>query len=224
MNFLDEAFSPFITPNAPTNQKDFAFGQIFKAPMYYLHQRLEIWRPEEIDQKQHRAKNFNITTSLADAFKRSLPYSYPPLATNEEFIALKAKRRPVILLQPPDPVLQEVKAVSNGMKLVRHLCIVAPAFSLENAVGDRKVPPEFIARVRQLEYPQFQFLPKGGPITVDSLVRLDEAQSVAIQHLEHTGYSLSDDALAVFRSQVSFFMGVADGGDFAGWRNLLAED
>jgi hypothetical protein len=184
---------------------------------------LEIWRPEEVHQRLHVAKNFNIKTSLTDAFKKALPYSIPPLGTDEEFIALKAKPRPVILIQPPDDSLEQVKAVSMGMKLVRHLCVVAPVFSLQNAVGYTKVSADFIARVRQLEYPQFQFLPKGGPITVDSLVRLDEAQSVAIQNLEHTGYSLSDDALSVFRSQVSFFMGGADGGDFAGWRKLLAE-
>jgi hypothetical protein len=59
--------------------------------------------------------------------------------------------------------LEEVKAVSMGMKLARHLCVVAPAFSLQNAVGYTKISAEFIASVRQLEYPQFQSLPKGGP-------------------------------------------------------------
>jgi hypothetical protein len=117
----------------------------------------------------------------------------------------------------------EVKGVSKGMKLARHLCVVAPAFSLEDAVGYQKATDEFIARVRRLEYPQFLFVPKGGPMTLDSLVRLDELQSVAIQHLEPTGYTLSPEALTAFRSQVSLFMGGPDGGDFAGYRSLLAD-
>ncbi len=101
---------------------------------------------------------------------------------------------------------------------------MAPAFSLENAVGYQKANEEFIARVRRLIYPQFLFVPKGGPITLDSLVRLDELQSVAIQNLEHTGYSLSPDVTATFRSQVSLFLGGLDVGDFAEYRKLLAED
>jgi hypothetical protein len=224
MTFLDDLISPFIVANAPSDQKQFACGQIFWAPVYYPHQLLEIWRPETVHQQLHTATNFNIKTGLSDCFAKALPYSFPRLETNEEFIALRAKKRPVILIQPPDHSLTTVKIPSSGIKLARHLCVVAPAFSLVDAAGYTKVADEFIARVRQLEYPQFQFLPKGGPLSLDSLIRLDEAQSVAIQNLEHTGYSLAEDALSVFRSQVSFFLSGFDSGDFAGWRKLLAED
>jgi hypothetical protein len=223
VTFFDELISPFISPNAPTNQKDFAFGQIFCAPVYYPHQILQIWRPKDLDQKLHTATDFNIKTTVPDAFRRTVPYTNPYLATNEEFIALRAKKRPVILIQPPDPSLIEVKGVSKGIKLDRHLCVVAPAFSLEDAVGYQKATVEFIARVRRLDYSQFLFVPKGGPMTVDSFVRLDELQSVAIQHLEPTGCALSPEALATFRAQVSFFLGGLDGGDFAEYRRLLAD-
>lgn len=222
MAFLDELISPFVVTGAPTKQDEFAFGQIFRAAIYYPHQRLELWRPANVHQQYHIATNFNITTAATDAFSRELPYSNPPLETTEEFIALKAKKRPVILIQPPDPALSEVPKVSMGIKLERHLCVVAPLFGLANAEGYSRVSGEFLGRVRQLEYPQFCFIPKCGPFTKDSLIRLDEVQSVAIQNLEHTGFSLSQEAVSVFRSQVSFFMGGSDGGDFAGYRDLLA--
>ncbi len=224
MAFLDEVFSPLIAAGAPTNQKDFAFGQVFRAAMYYPHQRLEIWRPANLDQQLHIASNFNIATNPPDAFRKILPYSYPPLKTEEEFIALKAKKRPVVLIQPPDPSLAQVPKVSMGIKVERHLCVVAPVFGLTNPEGYSRASDEFLGRVRRLEYPQFLFLTKGGPVTEDSLVRLDELQSVAIQNLEHTGSSLSADATSIFRSQVSFFMGGSDGGDFAKCRELLASE
>ena len=224
MAFLDELIAPFIVGGAPTNQKEFAFGQFFWAAMYYPHQLLQIWRPANVHQQYHTATNFNITTNPSDAFKRPLPYSDPPLAANEEFLALKAKRRPVVLIQPPDESLQEVPKVSMGIRVVRHLCVVAPVFGLINPEGYSRAPEEFLSRVRRLEYPQFCFLAASGPLTEDSLLRLDEVQSVAIQNLEHTGFCLSPEALAFFRSQVSFFMGGSDGGDFTGYRDLLASE
>jgi hypothetical protein len=224
MTFIDELIVPFIVPCALTNQKDFTFGQIFKAPVYYPHQRFEVWRPDNVDQRLHTAKNFNIATVVPDAFKKPLPYSYPPLGTNEEFMALRAKIRPVILIQPPNPGLAKAPKVSMGINLERHLCVVAPAFGLENAEGYSRVSDEFLGRVRRLEYPQFCFLAKGGPLTKDSLVRLDELQSIAIMHLQPTGFMLSPEALSLFRSQVSLFTGGSDGNEFADYRDLFTAE
>ena len=62
-----------------------------------------------------------------------------------------------------------------GINLERHLCVVAPAFGLENAEGYSKVSEEFLGRLRRLEYSQFCFVAKAGPLNeADSLIRLDE--------------------------------------------------
>jgi hypothetical protein len=219
--FLDEVIKPFYSTGAPTSLESYALGQIFWAPAYYPHQQLQLWRPLEVDQKLHTAKNFQITTAPADAFKRALPYTSPPLKNNEEFIALKAKRRPVVLLLPPDPSLLTVGKSTGDIKIVRHLCVIAPVFSIVDAVGYSKVPEEFRNRVRRLEYPQFPFLPAGGPLSLDSILRLDELQSVAINNLERTDSCLSDELKAIFRSQVGFFMSGIGGEDFLGYRELL---
>lgn len=224
MAYIDELIVPFIVEGGPTNQTDFAIGQIFQAPVYYPHQRLELWRPYNVDQRLHIAKDFNITTAAKDAFARDLPYSVPPLGTNEEFIAIKAKIRPVLLIQPPDPTLKDAPKVSMGIKLERHLCVVAPIFGLENAEGYSRVSEEFLGRVRRLDYPQFCFLAKGGPLRMDSLVRLDELQSIAIQSLKPTRFKLSDEALCLFQSQLRFFSGTGTRDDFEEYRDLLAEE
>jgi hypothetical protein len=223
MAFIDEVIAPFIVSGAPTKQNEFAFGQILSAPVYYPHQLLEIWRPKNFDQRLHTASDFNIKTGVQDAFKKPLPYSFPGLRVNEEFIAIKSKIRPVVLIQPPDAALAQVGKVSMGINLERHLCVVAPAFGLENEEGYSRVSEDFLVRVRKLEYPQFLFLAKSGPLTKDSLVRLDELQSVAIRHLQPTGFAFSKEALSLFRSQVSLFTGGSDGSEFATYRELLAE-
>jgi hypothetical protein len=45
------------------------------------------------------ASQFRITTAGQDAFKRTLPLHVPRLETNEEFVVVRAKVRPVILIQ-----------------------------------------------------------------------------------------------------------------------------
>ena len=193
-------------------------------PAYYPHQQLQLWRPSEVDQRLHIAKNFNIQSAVVDAFNRPLPYSIPHLKTTEEFIALKAKKRPVVLIQPPDPGLKEVGKGTGGMKIERHLCLVAPIFSIVDDVGYRKVPDEFRNDVRQLEYPQFLFLPKGGALTLDSLLRLDEMQSVAINNLVHTPFCLAPEVSDILKSQAGFFVSGNGGEEYLGYRELLKND
>jgi hypothetical protein len=217
---LDQVFAPFLVTGVPTALEQFGFGQIFWTPAYYPHQQLEIWRPAVVDQKLHWAKNFNIQTGLIDAFNRQLAYFDPHLKHNEGFIALRAKRRPVMLVRPPDAELLKVGKTSGGLKLVRRLCVVAPLFSIVDDIGDAKVPAEFRDRVRQLEYPQFVLFPNGGPIQRDSILRLDELQSVAINNLEHTGFRLAADIEAVLRSQAAFFLTGTGGDEFVGYREL----
>lgn len=218
--FLDEVFDPFYAP-ASKAKDAYCFGQMFWCPAYYPHQNLAIWRPKNFDVKIGTARDFNIQASAADSFSRPLPYTDPVLETNEEFIAIKAKPRPVILLQPPDPSLLAIKKGHYPAKIVRHLCPVVLVYSAANEVGDSKFPPEFVERVRRLEYRQFIFLPKGGPLTVDSIARLDEIQSVAESQLEPTEFALSVDVCNVLKSQVSYFYSGLSGSEFVGWAALL---
>jgi hypothetical protein len=217
---LDEVFDPFYTP-ASKEKETYSFGQMFWCPAYYPHQNVAIWRPKHFDVKLGTARDFNIQASAADCFSRALPYTDPVLETNEEFIAIKAKPRPVILIQPPDPSLLAIKKGHYPAKIVRHLCPVVLVYSAVNEVGDSKFPPEFVERVRRLEYRQFIFLPKGGPLAVDSIARLDEIQSVAEGQLEPTKFALAAGVCKVLKSQVSYFYSGLSGNEFVEWAALL---
>ena len=67
--FLDEVFDSFYTA-ASTSVADYAFGQFFRAPAYYPHQKLDIWRPKNLDVKLGIASDFNIATAGSDARRR----------------------------------------------------------------------------------------------------------------------------------------------------------
>ena len=57
------------------------------------------------------------------------------------------------------------------------------------------------------EFPQFMFLPKKPVLLeVDSLLRLDELQSVFTPHLDPTQHSLGDETLEVLKGQIGFLI------------------
>jgi hypothetical protein len=49
-----------------------------------------------------------------------------------------------------------------------------------------------------MEFPELMFLPKlSGTLEIDSLLRLDEMQSVFVPHLKPTDASLGDELLEI---------------------------
>jgi hypothetical protein len=216
--FLDEVLQPFYEP-CPTSADKFSFGQIFRTPAYYPQQTLEVWRPKNYDPKLGIAQDFEIKNPT-DIFKKMSPYSVPRLRTNEEFLVMRSKPRPVMLVKPPDPMLLKLQGARPG-RITRHICTVALIYRLHDETGAARFPAEVLERIRRLEYPQFLYLPKGGKISEDSLARFDEIQSVALAQLTPTGYSLSSDAVAIARSQVSFHLTGLSGKEFADWAEQL---
>lgn len=95
-------------------------------------------------------------------------------------------------------------------------------YSAEDEAGNSKFDLEFLARVRRLEYRQFLFLPKGGPILLDSVARLNEIQSVAESQLEPNKFALAPDICEVLRSQLSYFFTGLSGDSFGDWAALLS--
>lgn len=217
--FLDELFAPFCT-KLPAPHPPLAFGQIFRVPAYYPHSRLQVWRPKIFDAKIGTASDFNLATPK-DIFSRKTTLSFPPLASNEEFIGIKAKPRPVVLIQPPDPKLSTIPPVQGGGKLARNLAPVGLLYSAVDTAGMSKFDTPFLDRVRVLEYPQFLFIPNGGPVAVDSLARFDELQSVDVSNLERTGYALNPEITSILKSQLSFLLTGLAGAAFQDWATQL---
>jgi hypothetical protein len=105
--FIDEWFSANYKklPLGYANEANFRFGQIFWTHANYPHENLELWRPtpDPSDPTKTIASQFGITAARQDAFKRGLPLHAPRLETNEEFVVIRAKIRPVVLIQTELP-------------------------------------------------------------------------------------------------------------------------
>ncbi len=112
-----------------------------------------------------------------------------------------------------------------GGKVDRHKCTVAQIFSLEDTkTGDAKFSPEFVERLRKMEYPQFMFLPKCGILPVDSLLRLDELQSVFVPHLDATKFMLDDEIVEILRDQIQFLFTNKGPNSFTDLRECLLNE
>lgn len=223
--FIDEWFeSDFYQTLGLNYRNTFQFGQIFWTHAYYPHEHLEVWRPifDATEPTRTIATKFRPQPAGHDAFNHSTPLSAPKLESNEEFIVLRAKKRPVILIRPEMTVSIEDSSRFRN-RLSRKRCLVAQVFSIvDKYTGEAKFSPAFIDRVRRLEFPQFMFLPKKSEvIPVDSLLRLDECQSVFTPHLEPQQYALGENLKQLLRQQLQYLFTDVYVGEYAQLRELL---
>ncbi len=208
--FIDEFFdNGFFQNLVPKDRNNPSFGHIFKTHAYYPHENLEFWRPihDPSEPTQTIAKAFQIYSGREDAFSKRIPLGAPKLETNEEFLVVRAKIRPVIVVVPEMP-FAEVDNTGFRGRVYRRRCLVAQVFGLRDVQSGRaEFSPVFVERVRKMEFPQLLFLPKhSGLFEVDSMLRLDECQSVFTSHLKPTDYSLGPDLTLLLREQLQFLL------------------
>jgi hypothetical protein len=208
--FIDEWFGNDFFKQLPLGfRQHFSFGQFFRTHAYYPHENLEFWRPVSDPNEPTKtiASQFQIVPAGKDAFRRGIPLASPKLETNEEFVVVRAKVRPVILVMPETPPFGVDNRGYRG-KVQRHLCLVAQVYGLGDAkTGRPEFNPSFVDRVRRMEFPQLMFLPaRPGLLDIDSLLRLDELQSVFTPNLDPTQYALGDEVASVLRGQFQFLL------------------
>jgi hypothetical protein len=220
---FDESFKKdFYSPIDLRTDKKKALGRFYWTHTYYPHEHLEFWRPSATDTTSTSATDFRITAAGEDRFNH-LTLANPKLESNEEFVVVRAKRRPVLMLVPPVEI--DEKRSYRGSPVSRKLALVAQIYSVSSArTGEMKFDPAFIANIRELKYPQILFLPqKSGVIEVDSLLRLDECQSVFTNQLEAIPFEFSKPIKEVLQSQFLYLFNETDDDVFSTFRDMCAE-
>ncbi len=225
--FIDEWFGDAFYKKLPLGyHSHFSFGQFFWTHAYYPHENLELWRPipDPGEPTKTIASAFRIVAAPEDAFRRNIPLADPKLETNEEFLVIRAKWRPVLLVQP-EIGLSEIDSRGYRGRVHRRRCLVAQIFGLaDTKTGQAQFAASFVDRVRRMEFPQLLFLPRrAGVLEVDSLLRLDELQSVFTPHLQPTEYCLGDEVIDILRGQIAFLVAGVELGDYMKLRELLLE-
>lgn len=223
--FVDEFFDSGYYQELPLERRNqLKFGRVCWTHAYYPHENLQFFRPvpDSTEPTRTIASKFQIESAGADAFRRRLPLEVPPLKTNEEFLVVRAKKRPVIVVQPELPISPTINRGYGG-RVHRNLCTVAQVFGLADVATRRaEFNPAFVERVRQLEYPHLMFLPeRAGLFEVDSLLRLDELQSVFVAHLEPTKFALVNEIETLLVDQMQFLLTQKGPNSYTELRHLI---
>ncbi|MGA3027900.1 MAG: hypothetical protein ABSF98_24355 [Bryobacteraceae bacterium] len=228
--FIDEWFPAYYKklPLGYNNEANFCFGQIFWTHAYYPHEHLQLWRQVPDDPTEPTrtiGSRFRITAAGQDAFRRALPLHVPKLETNEEFIVVRAKVRPVVLIQSEFPLSGVDNRGFRG-RIQRRRTLVAQVFGLaDTRTGTPEFDQSFMERVRKMEFPQLMFLPQqAGVFEVDSMLRLDEVKSVFVPHLDAKQFCLCDDVANILRHQISFLLTGIGPNDYTDLREFLLND
>ena len=223
--YIDDWFGSNFFKKLPLGfHQNFTLGQFFRTHAYYPHENLELWRPifNPGETTRTLASQFQIVAAPNDAFRRSLPLATPKLETNEEFLVVRAKVRPVVLVMP-EPAPFGVSNTGYAGRVQRHRCIVGQVFGLADPKTQRQAfSSSFVERVRKMEFPQLIFLPASpGLLEVDRILRLDELQSVFTPHLDATQWVLGDEVIEILRGQLHYLLAGVGPSKYTELRELL---
>jgi hypothetical protein len=225
--FIDEWFHDFYQKLPLGHHNKQTFGQLFWTQTYYPHENLQLWRPvpDATELTKTFASHFRIEAAGQDAFQRNLPLHDPKLETNEEFIVVRAKRRPIVLVRPETPSWGIDPQGYRG-KIQRRRCLVAQIYGLaDTQTGQSQFPQTLIDKVRKMEYPELMFLPqRAGLLEVDSLLRLDELQTVFTPHLASTGFALHDEVISILCGQLQMIFTGMGTKDYMDLREMLLRE
>ena len=126
------------------------------------------------------------------------PVLHPPIHTDEEFIPVKTKRRPVIIVSRTHSDIP--RALRRGADFPPSF-LIAPLYTL----GEERYHPEFVERIKAFEYHQFFYLPQNDEHGIrEAFVRFDRIQSVARRNLELTDTMLTQNALDVLHDWLTY--------------------
>jgi hypothetical protein len=160
--------------------------------------------------------------------KIDLPVAAMTLRHGELWAAYRAKKRPCIILGAPGDKVDKAIVRGTGNSATAPTMLVAPSYGVKRNVNRAGYPPEFVERVRHLEYPQFLWdkLPESDD-TPESIVRLDHLQPVGTHYVSYraTAWKLSTDALSVVDDLLSILMrgGVPEDSVVNTYRELIRE-
>jgi len=118
---------------------------------------------------------------------------------NEVWAAYRAKRRPCLVLSNEHPPVDKDLTKGKPNRATAPMMLVAPYFGVASNANRAGYSQEFVERVMNCHYPQFMvdWLPHDGG--EQSILRLDQLQTMGRHHHAYkpTGFRLSDMAIEI---------------------------
>ena len=198
-----------------TQDRSFAAGRLVWAFVKHVDQvpQALVATGRGDNPRQHSLADCEIVPVSSDKlFSRSrLPVAALPCFDREIRAVYRAKKRPVLVLTVPGPEIDR-KALGFTDKpkaMTARTLMVAPFYGIDEGTGRRAGwPAPFVERVKRCEYPEYVYDNLPLDLVKESILRLDHIQPISTHHVayEATGWTLSDEALAVMQEWVAWHL------------------
>lgn len=137
-----------------------------------------------------------------------LPVAGLPHYPGEVRVVLRAKKRPVLVLSTGGSEVPKSLRIGAARYQTNPTLIAAPYYGADQGGSSGGWKPEFVARIRRCEYPQYLWdrLPLSG--RNESVLRLDHLQPVG-RHgdsYELTDFELHEEALGLVDEYLSWLL------------------
>lgn len=159
---------------------------------------------------EHGSANYRFEPLRGSAppAEATLPVAGLPGYPGEVRLVLRAKRRPVLVLSTGGVDVPKALRVGSARYQTNPTIIAAPYYGADQGGSSGGWKPEFVARIRRCEYPQYMWDSLPIPGRRESVLRLDHMQPIG-RHGESydlTEFVLHEDALALLDEYLLWFL------------------
>ena len=179
---ITELLGKFYDTPQGNYHETFFPGQLYWAPTFYLPPHPDVLFEIEPDPTESKLK-FDLRRATPESFRGShRPLKSLDLQTTEELVAVKAKKRLVVLLSQSNTILSDLRAfVAKDRKIHEQSYLCLPIYGVHHGVGERGFPEVVVDRIRALMYNQFFYFPPSSteenPSIYEGIGRLDRIQA-----------------------------------------------
>lgn len=129
----------------------------------------------------------------------TLPVAGLPHYPGEVRVVLRAKKRPVLVLSTGGADVPKALRIGSARYQTNPTILAAPYYGADQGGATGGWKPEFVARIRRCEYPQYMWDSLPIPGRNESILRLDHMQPIGRhgESYEVTEFALHEDALVL---------------------------
>lgn len=189
--------------------ESFTPGQLYWAPTFYLPPHPDVLFEVNPDPTEANLR-FEVRRSTPQTFRGShRPLKSLDLQTTEELVAVKAKKRLVVMLSQGNTVMEDLRGVVGKDRKIHEpsfLCL--PIYGVHRGSGEKGFPEVVVQRIQALMYNQFFYFPasssEANPTVYEGIGRLDRIQAFHRDTLRQdpVRFRLNDDCFAILREWV----------------------
>ncbi len=168
--------------------RSFHPGQFYWAPTFYLPAHPDILFEVDPDPTEVRLK-FDLRRADDRSFRGShRPLKSINLQATEELVAVKAKRRLVVLLSQPNTIYDDIRQDVGKDRKIHELSFLGlPLYGRHRGEAERGFPDVVVDRLQALMYNQFFYFPPSSlepnSVVYESIGRLDRVQAFHVDTL-----------------------------------------